>query len=321
MDIYALGTLSSDGAAAFPAVVCGGQVLPLAQLLNDAPADLAAVFADWKRYGPQIDAAMVSLPITGWRPEADFDVHLPFMPGQLFGAGANYRQHVIDIIVAKGTGGAEDLSPDERRVWGTNFMDQRAATGLPFIWVGLLGAIAGPNDPLILPKDVSQPDWELELAVVIGKPARRVSQAEALEYVAGYTIANDITARELVDRPDIPTMGMDWMRCKSAPGFNILGPYITPAHFITDPQKLHIKLSLNGQIMQDEGTDDMIFSVARLIEFASAHTQLTPGDIIMTGSPSGNGIHHGRMLQDRDVMIGEIFGLLGQQVTPCVAEV
>ncbi len=320
MDIYALGTLSSDGAAPFPAVVQNGQVLPLASLLGEAPSDLGAVFLDWQRFGPQIDAAMAAAPTTGWRPEADLAVHLPFRPGQLFGAGANYRQHVIDIIVAKGTGGAEDLSPEERRAWGTNFMDQRAATGLPFIWVGLHSAIAGSHDTLILPKDVSQPDWELELAVVIGKAARRVSRADALDHVAGYTIANDITARELVDRPDVPAMGMDWMRCKSAPGFNILGPYITPARFVADPQKLHLKLSLNGQVMQDEGSDDMIFGVARLIEFASAHTQLNPGDIIMTGSPSGNGIHHGRLLQDGDVMTGEISGLVGRQVTPCRAE-
>ena len=321
MDVYALGTLSSEGVAPFPAVVRNGLALPLATLLPGSPGDLGAVFADWERFGPQIDAAMASAPTQGWSPESEFAVHLPFMPGQLLGAGANYRRHVIDIIVAKGTGGAEHLSPEERRVWGTEFMDRRAATGLPFIWVGLNGAIAGSHDILILPKDVSQPDWELELAVVIGKAARRVALADALDHVAGYTIANDVTARELVDRPDIPQMGMDWMRCKNAPGFNILGPYITPTRFVEDPQRLHIKLSLNGQVMQDEGTDDMIFGVARLIEFASTHTQLNPGDIIMTGSPSGNGIHHGRLLQDGDVMTGEILGLVGRQVTPCKAEI
>jgi 2,4-didehydro-3-deoxy-L-rhamnonate hydrolase len=320
MTIYALGTLSSGGQPAFPAVVRDGHVLPLSQLLEDAPASLGAVFANWQQFGPQIDDAMASPPETGWRPESDFAVHLPFMPGQLLGAGANYRRHVIDIIVAKGTGGAENLSPEERRVWGTEFMDRRAATGLPFIWVGLNSAIAGSHDSLTLPKDITQPDWELELAVVIGKSARRVALADALDHVAGYTIANDVTARELVDRPDIPQMGMDWMRCKNAPGFNILGPYVTPARFVPDPQKLHIKLSLNGQVMQDEGTDDMIFGVARLIEFASHHTQLNPGDIIMTGSPSGNGIHHGRLLQDGDVMTGEILGLVGRQLTPCEEE-
>jgi 2,4-didehydro-3-deoxy-L-rhamnonate hydrolase len=320
MTLYALGTLSSGDEPTFPAVVQGGKVLALAQLLDDAPASLGAVFADWQQFGPQIDTAMASPPSTGWRPESEFVVHLPFIPGQLFGAGANYRQHVIDIIVAKGTGDAEHLSPEERRVFGTALMDKRAATGQPFFWVGLHSAIAGSHDTLILPEDVSQPDWELELAVVIGKAARRVSLADALDHVAGYTIANDVTARELVDRPDIPQMGMDFMRSKNAPGFNILGPYVTPARFVADPQKLHIRFSLGGQVMQNEGTDDMIFSVARLIEFASLHSQLNPGDIIMTGSPSGNGIHHGRLLRDGDVMTGEILGLVGRQVTPCRAE-
>jgi 2-keto-4-pentenoate hydratase/2-oxohepta-3-ene-1,7-dioic acid hydratase in catechol pathway len=123
-----------------------------------------------------------------------------------------------------------------------------------------------------------------------------------------------------VDRPDLKQLGMDWMACKNAPGFNIIGPYITPARFVPDPQKLHIRLRLNGETMQDEGTDDMIFDVARLIEFASQHTQLYPGDIIMTGSPSGNGTHYGRFLRDGDVMEGEIDGLVGHQRTPCVAE-
>ena len=90
-------------------------------------------------------------------------------------------------------------------------------------------------------------------------------------------IANDITARELVARPDVPQMGMDWMACKGAPGFKILGPYITPAKFVPDPQKLHIRLSLNDKVMQDEGTNDMIFDVPALIEFLSGSTTLLPG--------------------------------------------
>ena len=124
----------------------------------------------------------------------------------------------------------------------------------------------------------------------------------------------------MVERPDIKQMGMDWMACKNAPGFNIIGPYVTPTKFVPDPQKLHIRLKLNGDTMQDEGTDDMIFGVARLIEFISAHVQLNPGDIIMTGSPSGNGTHYGRYLRDGDVMEGEIDGLIGRQMTPCKAE-
>ena len=133
-------------------------------------------------------------------------------------------------------------------------------------------------------------------------------------------IANDITARELVARPDVPQMGMDWMACKGAPGFKILGPYITPAKFVPDPQKLHIRLSLNDKVMQDEGTNDMIFDTAKIIAFISNYVQLHPGDAILTGSPSGNGTHYGRFLRDGDVMKGEIDGLVGAQVVRCIAE-
>jgi 2-keto-4-pentenoate hydratase/2-oxohepta-3-ene-1,7-dioic acid hydratase in catechol pathway len=242
------------------------------------------------------------------------------VPDNLFGAGANYRKHVIELIVDTGAGGVAHLSPEERRAYGEREMDQRAASGKPFVWVGLRSSLAGPEQVLVLPADITQPDWELELAVVIGKTARRVPLDQALDHVAGYTVVNDVTARELVTRSDLKNLGMDWMACKGAPGFKILGPYITPAKLVADPQKLHIRLSLNGQVMQDEGTDDMIFGVARIIEFVSTHTELRPGDVIMTGSPSGNGTHYGRYLQDGDEMRGEIDGILGVQLVRCAAE-
>ena len=319
-DAYALGTFTEGGGQRWPGVVRGGKVVPLAALLADAPGDLAAVFAQWERWGDRIHEAVEASGGAVWRDEDAFIAHLPFKPENLFGAGANYRRHVIELIVDTGAGGIAHLSRDERLAFGTRLMDERAATGKPFVWVGLRSAIAGPARPLTLPYDVEQPDWELELGVVIGKPARRVSRDDALDHVAGYTIANDVTARELVNRPDVPQLGMDWLACKSQPGFHILGPYITPARFVADPQALHIRLSLNGQVMQDEGTADMIFTVARLIEFVSAFVQLQPGDVIMTGSPSGNGTHYGRYLRDGDVMTGEIDGIVGRQVVRCVAE-
>lgn len=319
-EIYALGTFSEGGGPRFPGIVKAGQVLPLAQLACDAPADLGTVFAEWQLWEDRIHQALEQGIEHGWRPEGEFVAHLPYKPENLLGAGANYRRHVIELIVDKGAGGVEHLDAEARRRHGEALMDERAATGKPFIWVGLRSGIAGPERRLVVPFDMTEVDWELELAVVIGKPARRVSRSTALDYVAGYTIANDITARELVARPDIPQMGMDWMACKSASGFHILGPYITPARFVADPQKLHIRLSLNGGIMQDEGTDDMIFDVARLIEFASAYAQLEPGDVIMTGSPSGNGTHFNRFLRDGDEMLGEIDGLVGAQRVRCAAE-
>jgi 2,4-didehydro-3-deoxy-L-rhamnonate hydrolase len=317
---YALGTFSTPDSQPWPGIIRNGVVSPLVELLDEAPADLLTLFQDWPRWSALINVAMSSADVSGWRPETVFTVHLPYRPENLIGAGANYRKHVIELIVDKGAGGVKHLNKEERLAHGIELMDRRAREGRPFAFVALRSAIAGPFDELIVPHDQIEPDWEVEMAVVIGKACRRVSRDNAMSYVAGYTIANDITARELVDRPDIPQMGMDWLSSKSAPGFKIIGPYITPAQFVPDPQKLHLKLKLNGETMQDEGTDDMIFNVARLIEFMSAHAQLEPGDIIMTGSPSGNGTHYNRFLCDGDVMESMCDGLIGKQRTVCRIE-
>jgi len=318
--MYGLGTFSVGMESVWPGVICNDAVMPLAGLLDTSPADLLALFQDWPRWSKLIDAAMGTTDLSRWQPITELTVHLPYRPENLLGAGANYRRHVIELIVDKGAGGTVHLNREDRLAHGIALMDRRARDGTPFAFVALRSAIAGPFDELVVPHDQSEPDWEIEMAVVIGKACRRVSRDTAMEHVAGYTIANDITARELVDRPDIPQMGMDWVSSKSAPGFKIIGPYITPARFVADPQKLHLRLKLNGKTMQDESTDDMIFGVARLIEFMSAHAQLEAGDIIMTGSPSGNGTHYNRFLREGDVMEAECEGLLGVQRTVCRLE-
>jgi 2-keto-4-pentenoate hydratase/2-oxohepta-3-ene-1,7-dioic acid hydratase in catechol pathway len=187
------------------------------------------------------------------------------------------------------------------------------------VFIGLPSAITGPYDDVVLPSWCAQPDWELELTAVIGAPAHRVSPEEALRHVAGYTIANDLTARDLVFRPDMREIGTDWLRAKNAPGFTPLGPYLVPAEFVADPSDLRLTLKLNGETMQDESTEDMIFDVARVVSYASQTTTLLPGDLVLTGSPAGNGVHHGRLLRDGDVMESTITGL-GVQRTRCVAE-
>jgi 2-keto-4-pentenoate hydratase/2-oxohepta-3-ene-1,7-dioic acid hydratase in catechol pathway len=187
------------------------------------------------------------------------------------------------------------------------------------VFIGLPSAITGPYDDVTLPTWAEKPDWELELAAVIGRPAYRVSVEEALECVAGYTIANDLTDRATVFRRDMPQIGTDWLRSKNAPGFTPLGPWIVPAESVGDTGDLQLTLKLNGEVMQDESTKDMIFDVARMVAYASQSARLLPGDLVLTGSPSGNGMHWGRLLRDGDVMESTITGL-GTQRTRCVAE-
>lgn len=241
------------------------------------------------------------------------------LPRQVFCAGANYRKHVIDLIVDRGVTTDDNLSREERRAQAAKMMDERAAHGAPFVLSKPPSAITGPYDPVILPTHAAQPDWELELAAIIGKPCRHVDRDRALDYVAGYTIVNDVTNRELVFRKDAAAMGADWLAAKGAPSYLPMGPYLVPTAFIDDPQNLQITLKLNGELMQNESTADMVFDVARIIEFLSGHVQLWPGDLIATGSPAGNGTHYNRFLKPGDMIEGSITGL-GTQRNPCITE-
>jgi 2,4-diketo-3-deoxy-L-fuconate hydrolase len=251
---------------------------------------------------------------------AGLHFHPPIdLPRQIFCSGANYKKHVIQLHVAQTFHKNEGLSPEERLAAGTKMMDERAAHGTPFFFCKAQSTVAGPFDPIVLPLDVTQPDWELELGVVIGKPARRVRREDALDYVAGYVVVNDITSRERVNRQDMKEMGMDWVASKCSPGFLPMGPWLVPAAFVGDPQQLQITLRLNDTVMQDESTADMIFDVARLIETLSTFCLLQPGDLICTGSPAGNGMHYGRFLRPGDVVEGSITGL-GSIRNVCVAE-
>ncbi|MFD5630831.1 fumarylacetoacetate hydrolase family protein [Streptomyces sp. NPDC127072] len=316
---FALATLSAPDGPAFPALVTPEElVVDLRAVLADERLTVRRILEDWPAVLPRLRALAVDGSVER-RPLAEFRVHAPVEPRQVFQSGANYRQHVIDLHVAHRAPG-DDRPQEERRAEAAEIMDRRAADDLPYVFIGLPSAITGPYDDVALPAWAEKPDWELELTAVIGRPAHRVSVAEALEYVAGYTIANDLTDRATVFRRDMPQIGTDWLRSKNAPGFTPLGPWIVPTEAIADPDDLRLVLKLNGETMQDESTKDMIFNVARMVSYASQSARLLPGDLVLTGSPAGNGMHWGRLLTDGDVMDGSITGL-GAQRTRCVAEV
>jgi 2,4-diketo-3-deoxy-L-fuconate hydrolase len=254
-----------------------------------------------------------------WLDAASATTHAPLAPGQILQAGANYRTHVIDLAVTHA-----DLSngrtEEQVRAETAAMMDKRKAEGVPYFFIGLSSAITGPNDTVTLPAYSEKHDWELELAAVIGTPGFHLTPAEALDHVAAYVIVNDLTTRDLVFRRDMPEIGSDWFRSKNAPGFLPVGPWLVPSQFVGDPQKLHLELKLNGEIKQDAEASDMLFTVAELVSAASQTVVLNPGDLILTGSPAGNGAHWGRLLRDGDIMESTIDGL-GTQRTPVVAEV
>jgi 2,4-didehydro-3-deoxy-L-rhamnonate hydrolase len=315
---FALGTLSGPGQDPFPGLVVADQVRDLSAAL-DVP-DLTALLTGWDATLPQLaDLATEAGPASGWRPAQGLRVHAPVQPRQVFQAGANYRQHVIDLELAHRSKD-DPRTEEEARSEIAKIMDRRAAQDLPYVFTGLPSAITGPYDDVVLPGWAAKPDWELELAAVIGRPAYQIPESQALSYIAGYTIANDLTDRATVFRRDMPAIGTDWLRSKNAPGFTPLGPWLVPAAFVPDPGHLQLTLTLNGQVRQDESTKDMIFGVARLVSYISQSARLLPGDLVLTGSPAGNGLHWGRLLRDGDVMESTITGL-GTQRTRCVAEV
>lgn len=276
-----------------------------------------SIIGNWATWEPELDR-LANSGTEGDSIDAQ-DVRLlsPVQPTQIIQAGANYRTHVIDLAVSHKQEGEGEA---EVRAATALMMDKRAAEGLPYFFIGLPTAIAAPNDELELPFYSQSHDWELELAAVIGKRAFRLTPEQALEHVFGYTIVNDITTRELVFRKDLAAIGTDWYRAKNAPGFFPTGPWLVPAKFVDDPQDLGVTLKLNGRVMQDESTADMIFTVAQLVSHASWNMPLLPGDLVLTGSPAGNGAHWGRLLREGDVMEGSITGL-GTQTVPCRNEV
>lgn len=312
---FTLGTFD-DGTGPFPGLVVDETVYDARQVVPHP--SVAALLADWEAALPALTTAAAA-PAGDGVPVSSLRVLPPVTPpGQLFAAGANYRQHVIQMAVAHKLGAA-GADPGQLAAAAAREVDERKKHGEPYVWSGVPSSISGAYDDVILPGGWDDHDWELELGVVIGRRARHVTVADALDYVAGYTICNDLTTRSLVPRKDIPMMGTDWMRAKNFPTFFPTGPVLVPAMFVPDPLNLGIRLRLNGETMQDSNTGDMIFGPAELISYISRFAELRPGDMVITGSPPGNGSHWGRYLRPGDVMECEIDGL-GVQRTRCVAE-
>jgi 2-keto-4-pentenoate hydratase/2-oxohepta-3-ene-1,7-dioic acid hydratase in catechol pathway len=186
----------------------------------------------------------------------------PIVPSQILGIGLNYRQHAIE----------SRMLPAER----------------PVLFVKGLNTLLDPDQPILLPRHLrsEEVDYECELAVVIGKAAKNVSRANALDYVLGYTCANDVSARDF----QLRLGGGQWCRGKFFDTFTPLGPCVVTTDEIRDPKGLRIRTLLNGECVQDSNTADMIFDVPAIIEYLSGSTTLLPGTVILTGTPQGVGM-------------------------------
>jgi 2,4-didehydro-3-deoxy-L-rhamnonate hydrolase len=278
-------------------------------LLSDWDSNFQALAILWESFAGELTRQSVAV--------AELHTRAPIdPPRQIFCTIANYRSHIIETILDAGVPPHTDaMDAAARRQYAERNIEERLR-GAPYACFKLPSTVIGPTDSLQIPRHARRVDWELELGVVIGKPARRVSRSEAMSHVAGYVLANDITARDQVRRADVPNMGTDWLQSKNAPGFLPLGPYFVPAAFLPDPYSVRLTLSLNDRLMQNGIVSDMVFDIATQIEYLSRHAQLLPGDVICTGTPAGCGTHFERYLQAGDVIHASA-GELGTQHTPC----
>jgi len=203
---------------------------------------------------------------------------------------------------------------------GLNYHDHAVEGGMelpkaPLLFAKWPNSLVGHGDPVVLPPESSQVDYEAELGVVIGTAARRVSERDALDHVAGYICVNDVSAR------DLQFADGQWTRGKSPDTFCPVGPRLVPREEIDDPQALAIRCLVNGEALQDSSTSQMIFSVAEIIAYASQTITLEPGDLIATGTPAGVGVFRDPkvLLQDGDEVSVEIEGL-GTLTNPITKE-
>ncbi|MBD1556627.1 fumarylacetoacetate hydrolase family protein [Vibrio sp. S9_S30] len=194
---------------------------------------------------------------------------------------------------------------------GLNYKKHAEESGMPIpsqpvLFMKATSSLCGPNDPVVIPKNSVKTDWEVELAIIIGKRASYVSEDEALDYVAGYALHNDYSEREF----QLEQEGQ-WVKGKSCDTFAPLGPYLVTADECKDPQSLRLWLSVNGEMLQDSNTSDMVFSIANQVSYISQYMTLLPGDVISTGTPFGVGLGFNppRYLKENDVVELGIDGL------------
>ncbi|SMY09606.1 fumarylacetoacetate hydrolase family protein [Flavimaricola marinus] len=204
---------------------------------------------------------------------------------------------------------------------GLNYADHAAESGMdvppePVIFMKANSAICGPNDPIVIPRNSVKTDWEVELAVVIGSHAKYVSEADAMNHVAGYALTNDVSEREF----QIERAGT-WTKGKSCDNFGQIGPWLVTKDEVADPQNLSMWCDVNGKRMQDGSTKTMVYGVAHLVSYLSQFMSLLPGDVISTGTPPGvgMGMKPPTYLKAGDVVTLGIEGL-GEQRQDVVAD-
>jgi 2-keto-4-pentenoate hydratase/2-oxohepta-3-ene-1,7-dioic acid hydratase in catechol pathway len=289
---YSLASYALDDGQPRAGVVIGGHISPVDALLGRPGISILELLRD-AAAADALAARLSSSALAAGLPVESVRLLPPVLyPGAFFCAGANYWDHLEEMaeLVKRTTGHAPSMvkAPE------------------PWFFVKtVVGTLAGHGQPIRLPWFSSMVDWEAELGVVIGRPARNISERDALKHVAGYTIVNDLSARDHVRREGSPFV-YDWIGQKCFDDAAPVGPWLTPASAIPDPQDLAIRLWVSGELRQSSNTSRMVHAVSEQIAYLSRHVTLQPGDLIATGTPAGVGMPRGEFLKPGDEVRIEI---------------
>lgn len=297
---YRLLSYAASSGEPAAGVLIGERVYEAAKLLGaiggvrDSHSVLGLLHA-WDTVHSKLHAAAASADPKDGVPLAQLTLLAPILyPGELFCAGANYWDHLNEMAdIAERTTGKRPSMTKGAEPW---FFLKNCASG-----------IIGSGVPARLPPFSKQVDWEAELGVVIGRKTRNISEERALDAVAGYVIVNDLSARDLMKREGTPFI-YDWVGQKCFEDSAPMGPWLTPAAYIANPEDLSIRLWVNGVLKQDSNTGRMVHNAREQIAYLSRHFTLNPGDVIATGTPAGVGMPRGEFLKAGDEVKIEIAG-------------
>lgn len=300
-DSYKLASYAGPDGVARAGIVVGEVMVDVEQALDAerlGPAgstrSVLSILQNWEQLGPRLRllARHVRAGVGSRGCTALTQVRLlppVLFPGTIFCAGANYRDHVREMSRALKL--PEEPDPHELGLKPWHFIKPSAP------------CVRASGERIALPAYSRRVDWEAEIAVVIGRPCRNVSIEEALGFVAGLTIVNDLSARDHLKRDQVPPdspFRFDWVSQKCFDGALPMGPWITPLQDLPDIHNLGIRLWVNEELMQDSSSANLIFSFAEQIAHLSTRLRLEPGDVIATGTPAGCGAARGRFLQPGD---------------------
>lgn len=290
---FALATAEIDGRPE-ACLETGRKLYPIAAAavrlgLRGLGGNLVDAFADWDKSFAALSALAERAPgacADLARPSAPLLAPLRY-PGKVLCAGANYYDHIAEMGVA-------DTRKEAQRLF--------------FFFKPPKNAVVGPGKTVRMPLDTKAMDWEIELAAIIGKPARAVSEKDAMAAIAAYTVSIDFSARDLNRVPD-SFFKLDWVAGKANDTCCPMGPVAVPAAFLEDPQDLPLLLKVNGETKQNARTSGMIFSIAEQIAALSRIMTLDPGDVVLTGTPAGVGAPKGTFLKVGDKVDATIEGI------------